>query len=107
MKKIISLMTLSCSLAFGIQMNITSIQAIEDFDARFLLTSSQENQSVVLDCQSFFQKIDFFVDDEIQSENFISINECEWLFDKTRACLRRNREVCLDSDDLWSDSCKC
>ena len=109
MKKLILLPLLYCSLALATTLDVEKMTTDENFELRFLLEGSQQSEGhVVLDCQSFFQKIDFFDSNgKITSENFISINECEYLHEQTVSCLQKEKKKCFDSEFIFYDECDC
>jgi len=80
-----------------------------DFESMFKISSDQDlSNHAILDCQSFFQKMDFKdKDGQLIFENVISINECEYLYDNITACIKESKTKCIDSDDLYNESCEC
>lgn len=110
MKKLILLPLLLSSIAFATTLEVNKMTLEENFELRFLLEGppTKTEGHVILDCQSFFQKIDFFDSKgKITSENFISINECEYLYQQTVKCLQKEKRKCFDSEFLFYDECGC
>lgn len=104
------LLTLLFSInTFGYVINVNSIKVEPTFEIRFNLYSDQSTDaSAVLDCQSFFKKIDFFDKKGLLvSENYITMGECEYLYEQTMSCLDKSLNKCLDSDYIFSDTCSC
>lgn len=109
MKILILLPLLLSSLAFASTLEVEKMTAEENFELRFRLVSSQKSDGhAILDCQSFFQKLDFFDSKgEVTSENYININECEYLHQQTVQCLLKEKKKCFDSDFIFYDACEC
>lgn len=110
MKRIILLsLFLTYSYAHSETFNYTSIQSIEGFDGIFNLTNqNDENRKLRLDCQSFFHKLDFYnKQDQMLFENYISFGECEYLFDNFNKCLKNEKIKCVDTEDIFNESCQC
>lgn len=109
MKKLILLTLILSSQAMAISLEVSKMNLEEDFQLKFKLSSdNQKDGHAILDCQSYFQKIDFYdKDDKIVSDNVISIGECEYIHDVIAQCLAANKDKCLDSEDVFNDSCEC
>lgn len=80
-----------------------------DLDAVWTIENSNDGTiSAVLDCQSFFHKFDFYHNPSGEiSENFVSTSECQFLYDKISTCIDKEGVVCLETDDIFVDSCYC
>ena len=88
--------------------SIDEIKPVSGYTAKFSLEDSTSNDFVILDCQSFFQKADFHDrNGKLTSENFITIGECEYLFNITNTCLANGQVKCFDADYLFNDECPC
>ena len=109
MKKLLLLPLFLCTIAFATTLEVEKMTPEENFELRFLLEGSRKSEGhVTLDCQSFFHKVDFFDSNgKITSENFISINECEYLHQQTVTCLEKAKKKCFDSEFLFYDGCDC
>lgn len=109
MKKLTLLLLCLTFAANAAKLEVDQMTLIENYDLKFILESSSSQLShIELDCQSFFQKVDFFDENgQVSSENFISINECEYLYQQTYSCLKKQKSKCFDSDFLFRDSCDC
>lgn len=79
------------------------------FDGIFILTNGSSNQGEVhLDCQSYFQKLDFYDEkSQLLFENYISLSECEYLYKNFSNCLQKEKIKCIDSDDIFNENCQC
>lgn len=93
----------------ALQLNIKSMDNYESFEAMFVLTDPAKLSAYAfLDCQSYFQKFDFKnKDGKIIHENYITINECEYLFDNIRSCLKNHQNKCVSSEDIFNQDCNC
>lgn len=91
------------------QFNIDQMETIASFEANFLLTNTQDDRYYInLNCQSFFQKLDFYTQDgSLLNENYITINECEQIYLNTLACLENAQHKCLNPDDFLNPNCDC
>ena len=109
MKKTILLALFLSTSVFATTLDITKMTLEENFELRFLLEGTTPNTGhIILDCQSYFQKVDFFDGAGTAiSENVISINECEYLYDVVNKCLLQNKVKCFDTDHLFNDECGC
>lgn len=88
----------------------TEMNYLDDFEAIFKLTNKSElvNDYTVLDCQSFIQRLDTFgKHDELLNESVITYTECEELFFKYDRCIEKQKSVCIDTKDLFSNNCSC
>ena len=73
-----------------------------------LETNKKESGHISLDCQSFIQKVDFFdKKGSLYSENYISINECQYLYNQTLKCLKTNKQKCFNPDYIFNTDCEC
>lgn len=109
MKKLIVLLTFMSSLSIAQTISIDKISSKPGFELMFILENKANSQGhISLDCQSFLQKFDFFDQDgQIYSENYISINECEYLYENTLRCLDSSAVKCFDPEDIFNDDCHC
>ena len=112
MKKLsVALLLIQClNLSVWAQeVEIDRITVMQGFDIRFKLDhSAQSEEYIILDCQSFFQKFDFYnKQNNLLFENYITINECEFLYQKTISCLKEHKRKCFNSDDIFSQDCEC
>jgi hypothetical protein len=80
-----------------------------EYDAVWELENSQDGTvSAVLDCQSFFHKLDFIHNPSGEVlENFLSFKECEDIYYKVTDCLKTEGYVCIDTDDILDNQCYC
>lgn len=94
---------------FASTFEYTKLETFEDFDAVFVLSNEQNNnQTVKLDCQSYFHKLDVLdKQGAILEENFISFGECEYMYDNITQCLHDEKSKCIDSEDIFNTSCSC
>lgn len=97
------------SAANAAKLEVNQMTPQEDYNYKFILEAQQPSAGhIELDCQSFIHKADFFNQEgKILSENFISINECEYLYEQTYNCLKKNEVKCIDSDYLFREGCGC
>lgn len=107
LKMLIILLMLTSSL-LSIETEFDSMSNPE-LEAVWNLENSYDGTiSAVLDCQSFFHKLDFYHNPSGEmAENFISFSECKNLYDKISTCIDEEGVVCLDTDDIFVDSCYC
>ncbi|MCT4641705.1 MAG: hypothetical protein N4A33_05355 [Bacteriovoracaceae bacterium] len=103
--KILILLILSTQIYAKYTFN--KIQTVEGFALNFKLSHITSETSARLDCQSFFQKFDIKRKDQIVSENYITISECELLYTKIDTCLKKVKYVCFDTKDLYQTKCSC
>lgn len=91
------------------QFTVDRMSILPDFTQSFLLTNSKPNSYYgILDCQSFFQKLDFYdLDGLLITENFITINECIQFYEVTARCIEKNNTKCFDMSDIFSPNCNC
>lgn len=110
MKKNILLLTIfTYNLAFAETFSFDQFAKYQDFDAMFMLTKQNDlSVKVKLDCQSYFHKVDILDStNNILSENYISIGECEYLYNNFTRCIATEQIKCIDTDDIFNESCKC
>lgn len=107
--KLILILLLMSSQVWATQINFSRLSVAPDFDLKFVITHDVEHQQyAILDCQSFIQKMDLFDEaGNLISENPISINECEYLFDQFITCFDKKQDKCIDTKDLFRDGCLC
>jgi len=95
--------------AYGFQYQYDSLEKIPEYDAVFNLINSQDSTNTTkLDCQSFIHKLD--IEDSklnVTYENFIDFYECEELYIKFARCIKDEKTVCIDSNNIFSDQCSC
>ena len=78
------------------------------FNVKFQLINTTHNlYNGVLDCQSFFQKLDFLAQGSLIEEHYISINECEFFYEKINECLTLEEKICFDTTNLFKANCDC
>ena len=89
--------------------DVDQIEIIPTFDVNFLLTNSEDDRYYInLNCQSFFQKLDFYAQDgSLLDENYITIQECEQVYLNTLQCLETDQHKCLDPNDFLNPNCDC
>ena len=94
---------------FASTFEYTKLETYEDFDAVFVLSNDQNNkQTVKLDCQSYFHKLDVLDNQgSVLQENFISFGECEYIYKNITQCLKKEKIKCIDSEDIFNTSCNC
>lgn len=87
----------------------SNIEVHPEFEVKFLLTHETDHEdAIVLDCQSFLNKIDFFDShDQLISENFIDIHQCEEIYLNTMSCFDQGLPKCIKPEDIFSKSCNC
>lgn len=109
MKKLILLPLLIVCAANAAKLEVDQMSLQENYELKFILLANKPNTGhIELDCQSFFKKVDFFDQyGKMLSENFISINECEYLYEQTYSCLQKNKVKCISTEFLFRDSCNC
>ena len=107
LKMLLILLMLTSSL-FSIETEFDSMSNPE-LEAVWNLENSYDGTiSAVLDCQSFFHKLDFIHNPSGEvSENFISFDECKFVYDKVSNCLETEGFVCLETDDILAEGCYC
>lgn len=109
MKKLILLCTfLSLNISVAKTYNVDHIKNLSDFYGVFILTSKSQSEKIKLDCQSYFQKLDFLdANDNIIFENYITYGECEYLYENFNQCLSTEKAKCVDSEDIFNQDCSC
>ncbi len=95
------------AMAYHFEFN--NISVVPEFDINFTLNSDEHDKYYAnLNCQSFIKKFDFFdKNDQLIFENYISIGECEYLYQQTMQCLDNDIPKCFDPSDLFKASCDC
>ena len=107
MKKLILLMMLA-NTALAYQLNITQMTKYPNYEVNFKLTGQDIPYYAQLNCQSFFQKFDVYSKDhKLLNENYISIGECEYIYNNLSQCLATHKTKCIDTADLFNPSCSC
>lgn len=111
MKKILLIMTLMSASMVSISKELTlnEINPVEDFDAVFILSNSIDTQDYAkLDCQSYFQKLELYNSKDIlQSENYITFGECEYIYKNFLQCMQSTGSKCINSQDILAEDCNC
>ena len=108
MKKYILLVLVLLPSAFAYQFKIVSSKVVPNYDINFELELTNASEYGRLDCQSFFKKLDFFSsDNQLISENYISIDECEYIYNNIQSCIAQNSTKCIEEGDILNTSCKC
>lgn len=102
---------LSLMLAGGVNAKTVTIDTLEPyefFDYRFISEDiGNPKKFIDLDCQSFLHKLDFYENDEIISENYVSVSECQYLFETFHSCIKEVGFMCVDSGNLFKSFCDC
>ena len=107
MKKLLLLLALMPN-AFAQQIQVSQIETYPDYDINFKLHDSTSSNYGKLDCQSFFKKFDFFDGkDQILSENYITMSECEYIHNSIKSCIATSDVKCIDSTNIFNTSCTC
>lgn len=106
-KLIITLLFITPAL-FSIETEYDQINQTE-LDAVWELENSNDGTvSAVLDCQSFFHKLDFVHNPSGEIlENFLSFQECEDIYYKVTDCIKNEGYVCIETDDIHNIQCYC
>ena len=107
MKKILILLLISSSAFAGLEYD--QIETHPDFEVKFLLSSQNNHQNkVVLDCQSFLHKLEFYdASDSLYAEKFIDIYQCEEIYLNVMNCFDRGEVKCIDENDILNPNCTC
>ena len=93
---------------FAFKIEFNKIELEQQWDAKFLLSSSKHKAEGILDCQSFFNKLDFYsASGQLISENFVFPDECEEIYSRTIYCLENYGSQCFDSQNIFNNSCDC
>lgn len=87
----------------------TQMNSMDGFEAMFeLINPNSKSHSVILDCQSFFHKLDFYDSSgQLTEENYITFGECEYLYENFNKCLQTEKVKCIDNQDLFNPDCIC
>lgn len=95
--------------ATALEFEYNQIENFQGSYGMFKLTHSKDSQHfAILDCQSYFQKIDFKkTPNETLAENFITMDECELIYGNIKWCFEQNKNKCFDSDAVLLQSCEC
>lgn len=72
-----------------------------------MTSKSTRKPYAILDCQSFFQKMDIKQNQNILHDNVITIQECEFLYKNINFCIKKKTMKCIDSEDIFSEDCHC
>lgn len=96
---------------FAAEYRIDQFELRDGFDFSFILSHSKDKQYFInIDCQSFFQKMDFYQrqkgKDMLVKEYFITINECENIMQATDQCLKETGLACFNTDEEYF-GCEC
>jgi hypothetical protein len=80
-----------------------------DFDAVWELENTNDaTVSAIIDCQSFFHKLDFIHNPSGEIiENFLTTNECQDIYLHVNDCIEKEGYVCIETDDIFNDQCFC
>jgi hypothetical protein len=108
MKKTCLLLLFFSLTTFANTLNVEQMTTVRGFDLSFKLSPSTPNGHIVLDCQSYFQKLDFYnQSSHLIFENYITIDECQELYLNTKSCLEKQGNKCFDSNNIFDESCSC
>lgn len=90
-------------------LNIKSVENYRNFEGMFRLNDPEKAHAhAILDCQSFFQKLDFKnSEDSLHQEYYITQSECKYIYDVIQMCLEKQQSKCLDSEDIFNPTCQC
>ena len=95
----------------SMQREFNQIENLNGQYGMFKLTHSKdEGHYAILDCQSFFQKMDFYTPSDsngIVLENFITMDECEEIYSNIKWCFEQNKNKCFDPNAVLMQSCEC
>lgn len=107
--KIILLLILFTQPVHALQFEFNQIESYQGSYGMFKLSHSKnEDFFAILDCQSYFQKMDFKeVPNITLAENFITMDECESIYGNIKWCFEQNKNKCFDSDAVLLQSCEC
>lgn len=84
------------------------IATVEDLDANFIMDNSNNSDYFAnLDCQSFFQKLDFYENDQLITENFLNISECEFIYGEILQCFKEGKSKCFSTENIFKQGCDC
>jgi len=106
-KLIITLLFITPAL-FSVETEFNELLNTE-LDAVWELENTNDGTvSAVLDCQSFFHKLDFYHNPSGEMiENFLTTHECQELYYKVTDCLQSQGSICLETDDIFKNQCDC
>lgn len=112
MKKQTLILILACFSSFAVIASsniVNQISNYDDFEGVFKITNTKStNYHYVLDCQSYFNKLDLFdQNNQLQEELFISSGECAYLWENINQCITDKGSKCLNSGDIFNSSCSC
>jgi hypothetical protein len=108
-KLLIVALALTSLQLFGAQYSFNSIKNVQDYEAKFTISNTKKaSNEAVLDCQSFIHRLDIYNhSNQIIHKNVITYNECEDLYRKFQKCLKTEKKFCIDSEYVFSNTCKC
>ncbi len=91
------------------EIKINQMVLMDNFHAKFHLKSTKKDSpSIVLDCQSFINKLDFYDKNQMKtSDNIIGNDECETMYNHVNRCLDSKGIKCFDPMNINIDSCGC
>lgn len=94
---------------FAQQYTFDTISTYPEFEVNFKLEqTSGDKYFGQLNCQGFFKKIDFYgKSGKLIDENYISLNECEYLYNNITQCFSEKKSKCIDINDIFDQSCSC
>jgi hypothetical protein len=107
--KFILLIILSTIPVWALENEFNQMENYNGHYGMFKLTHSKDDSHyAILDCQSYFQKMDFKDSQgETMAENFITMDECEEIYSNIKWCFQQNKNKCFDSDAVLIQSCEC
>jgi len=108
MKKLLLLLIISTPI-YAQDYSIDTISVDEDFDINFTLSNSTHSKySGALTCQNFIKKLDFFdTQGGLLHENYITMEECQEIYDNTLRCFKKSKDKCFDMNNILSILCEC
>lgn len=92
---------------FAVEVDTNKRDRFEGDYGRFFYSKLESKKSVVLDCQSFFHKLDFYHKDRLIKEFYIDQGECHFIYSNTKQCFSKKGHYCFDSKDIFKKDCHC
>jgi len=95
--------------AYANKYEIHQMELQDGFDAKFELKTSEPNiKKIELDCQSFFSNLFILnISNQIEIDFYLSIEECEIIYENISGCLNQNKKACLKLDNVFEQKCEC
>ena len=107
MKKILISLILATPLYANTYL-FDKMTTVDNLDANFIMDNSNNSDYFAnLDCQSFFQKFDFYENDQLITENFLTISECEFIYKETLQCFQDGKSKCFSTESIFKTGCDC